>query len=110
MNDKQIWLSVAVIALITSALRFLPFWIFIGNRPIPGIIQKLGNRLPSAIMGMLIIYCLKDTNFSLPVYWLPALISTGIVIASYIWKRNTLLSIISGTLCHMLLLQAGIFT
>lgn len=109
MNEQHIWLSVAIIALITSGLRFLPFWVFNANHPLPGIIQKLGKRLPSAIMGMLVVYCLKDLNFSSPPLWFPALASTFVVTVSYIWKRNTLLSIIAGTLCHMLLSQAGIF-
>ena len=96
---------IAVIALVTAALRFLPFFIFRGNRKTPKYIEYLGKVLPYAIMGMLVVYCLKDTYFTSLEGFLPPLISCGVVAVLYVWKRNTLLSIIAGTLCNMLLLQ-----
>ena len=64
MNDKYIWLAVAIIALVTALIRFLPFMVFGGKRKVPKIIERLGGMLPYAIMGMLVVYCLKDTSFT----------------------------------------------
>lgn len=105
MPDKYVWLTVAIIALITAALRFLPFLIFRSDSKTPKIIQKLSTVLPYAIMGMLVIYCLKDTDFGSISGFLPALISSLVVAGLHFWKRNTLLSIVSGTVCYMLMVQ-----
>ena len=58
------WLIVAVIALVTALLRFLPFIIFSDSKKTPRIIEKLSKSLPYAIMGMLVIYCLKGISFT----------------------------------------------
>lgn len=105
MSELHSWYAVAVIAFVTALLRFLPFVIFNGNRKTPKIIEKLSKILPCAVMGMLVVYCLKDVNFSDTSGYLPAVISSLVVGALYIWKRNTLISIICGTVCHMLLVQ-----
>ena len=96
---------VAVAALVTAGLRFLPFLLFGENRKTPQIITYLGTVLPFAIMGMQVVYCLKDVSFSAPGGWLPQLIGCLVVAGLHIWKRNTLLSIGAGTLCYMLLVQ-----
>ena len=96
---------VAVAALVTAGLRFLPFLLFGENRKTPQIITYLGTVLPFAIMGMLVVYCLKDVSFSAPGGWLPQLIGCLVVAGLHIWKRNTLLSIGAGTLCYMLLVK-----
>ncbi len=99
------FLIVAVVALVTALLRFLPFLVFDDRRPVPQVIQYLGSVLPYAVMAMLVVYCLKGVSFVSLGGWLPALISVLIVVALHIWKRNTLLSIISGTACYMLLIR-----
>lgn len=96
---------VIVIALVTAATRFLPFWIFRGNKPTPKLITYLGQVLPFAIMGMLVVYCLKDVQLFAYPYSIPELCGIVIVAALHIWKRNTLLSIGVGTVCYMLLVQ-----
>lgn len=108
MNDPRLWLSVAVIALVTAAIRFLPFLLFRNGRKTPPVIEKLKNALPAAVMGMLVVYCLKDTSFASLSGWLPPLIACTLVTLSYLWKRNTLLSILLGTVSYMLLVQ-GVF-
>lgn len=56
-------------------------------------------------MGMLVVYCLKDVRFGSGPDFLPALIACAVVGVLYVWKRNTLLSILAGTLSYMLLVQ-----
>ena len=105
MTDLQIWYAVAVIALVTAALRFLPFLILGKNRKTPRMVEKLGRILPYAIMGMLVVYCLKGTSFTSAAGFVPALIACLAVGVLYVWKRNTLVSIVSGTVCYMILVQ-----
>lgn len=106
MKDTYVWLAVAVIALVTALLRFLPFAVFNGKRRVPAVIEGLGKILPCAVMGMLVVYCLKDTTFTSLGGFLPALISCLVVGGLHVWKRNTLLSILAGTVCYMILVQA----
>ena len=94
---------IAVMAIVTMLLRFLPFMIF--RKDTPEYISYLGQVLPAALIGMLVIYCLKDTSFMEAPHGLPELISAGIVVALQAWKRNPLLSILSGTVIYMLLVQ-----
>ena len=98
-------LLIAVAVLVTMATRFLPFLIFGEKRKTPPIIEYLGKVLPCAIMGMLVVYCLKDVSFLSAPFGLPELIACGVVAALHMWKRNSLLSIGGGTVCYMLLVQ-----
>ena len=105
MNKLHSILLIAVMAAVTMGLRCLPFFIFKGGRKTPEIIVYLGKVLPYAIMGMLVVFCFKDTVVMTFPYALPELLSAAVVVLLHIWKRNTLLSIVSGTLCYMILVQ-----
>ena len=96
---------IAVIALVTAATRFLPFLIFGGKRKTPALILYLGKVLPCAILGMLVIYCLKDISVSSFPFGLPELLGVGAVALLHIWKRNSLISIGGGTVLYMILVQ-----
>jgi len=98
-------LLIVVAVLVTMATRFLPFLIFGEKRKTPPIIEYLGTVLPFAIMGMLVIYCLKDVSLLRFPYGLPELLACAVVVALHVWKRNSLLSIGGGTVCYMLLVQ-----
>lgn len=104
MNNKQVLISIAIMAVVTAALRFLPFLIFSGKKT-PKVITYLGKVLPYAMMGMLVVYCLKDMSFSSVDNFVPEIIASAVVVLSYLIKKNTLISIISGTVCYMLLVQ-----
>ena len=105
MDNLRSILMVAVIALVTAALRFLPFLIFREGTPLPKWLTYLSKVLPHAIMGMLVVYCLKDVSFSANPFGIPEIIGCATVALLHIWKRNTLLSIGIGTVCYMLLVQ-----
>ena len=98
MRDLQTAILIGVVALVTLLLRFLPFLVFNGKREAPRYILFLGDKLPYAIMGMLIIYCLRNVTFTA--------VGVLIVAALHIWRRNTLLSILGGTVVYMVLVQA----
>lgn len=105
MNKMHAALIVAVVAFVTAGLRFLPFLIFGENRKTPPLITYLGQVLPYAIMGMLVVYCLKDVTLIRAPFGIPELIGCAVVALLHLWKRNTLLSIGVGTVCYMLLVQ-----
>lgn len=105
MDKLHSVMLIAVVAAVTIGLRFLPFLIFGEKRQTPPIIVYLGQVLPYAIMGMLVVYCLKDIRLTTAPFGIPEAIGCGIVALLHIWKRNTLLSIGAGTVCYMLLVQ-----
>lgn len=105
MIDIHSVLIVVVAVLATLLTRFLPFWIFRGGRKIPQIVTDLGKVLPYAIMGMLVVYCLKDVTPLAYPYSIPELLGCGAVVALHVWKRNSLLSIGAGTAFYMILVQ-----
>ncbi len=96
---------VAVMALVTMLLRFLPFIVF--RKKVPGYVVYLGEVLPPAIIGMLVIYCLKDVDLLSGSHGIPEMIAAACVVALQAWKRNSLLSILAGTAVYMLLVQAA---
>lgn len=105
MNNTHAFLIVVIAAAVTILLRFLPFLIFSEGKTTPPVISYLGQVLPYAIMGMLVVYCLKSVSFLSAPFGIPEFIGCGIVAGLHIWKRNTLLSIGAGTVCYMLLVQ-----
>ena len=105
MSNVHAMLIVAVAGIVTVALRFLPFLIFGGDRKTPAFISYLGKVLPYAIMAMLVVFCLKNVSLVSAPYGLPELISCALVVFLHVRKRNTLISIIGGTVCYMVLVQ-----
>ena len=95
---------VAAIALVSAALRFLPALVFRGKET-PKSIIYLGDVLPYAIMGMLLVYCLKATPILTAPHGLPELIAVLVTVLLQLWRRNSLLSMVVGTIVYMLLLQ-----
>lgn len=96
---------IAVMALVTLATRFLPFLIFGEKRKTPEWVLYLGKVLPCAVMGMLVIYCLKDVSVLQFPHGLPELIGIAAVALLHLWKKNTLLSVGVGTVFYMVLVQ-----
>lgn len=96
---------VAAIAAVTALTRFLPFLLFGGKKQPPKAILYLGRVLPCAIMGMLVVYCLRNVTPLSPPYGVPELIGVVLAVLLHVWKRNTLLSIGGSTVVYMLLVQ-----
>lgn len=105
MTLTQQIITIAAVVLGTMLTRFLPFVIFKSDKPTPKYIKYLGNYLPLAVFGMLVVYCLKGVNIVSGSHGLPELISIAAVILLHKWKRQMLLSVAGGTLCYMLLVQ-----
>lgn len=105
MTLTQQIVTVALCVLGTMSTRFLPFILFSEKRPTPKYIQYLGRALPSAIFGMLVIYCLKNVNVFTGSHGLPELIAIAATVGLHLWRKQMLLSIAGGTVCYMLLVQ-----
>lgn len=110
MNNLPVsfWRSVVIIVLValtTLATRAIPFIIFPQGKKIPKAVEYLGKVLPPAVIGMLVVYCLKSVNpLSFP-FGLPELIAGAVVVILHVWRRNNLLSIGTGTILYMFLIQ-----
>ena len=105
MTLMQQVLTIAICALGTMLTRFLPFLLFPADKPTPKYVQYLGNVLPAAVFGLLIVYCLKNVSLFSGSHGLPELIAIAVVVGLHYWKRQMLLSIAGGTICYMLLVQ-----
>ena len=102
-NAMKSSLLIAVMAIVTILLRFIPFLMF--RKHTPQYILYLGKVLPQAIIGMLVVFCLKDISPSGHLSGIPELTAVACVAGAQAWKRNSLLSILSGTVVYMLLIQ-----
>ena len=94
---------IAVMASCTMLLRFLPFILF--SKGTPKVVLYLGDVLPCAMIAMLVVYCLRGLDFGAPPHGLPEILSIALTAGLHKWKRSTLLSVLAGTLCYMLLLR-----
>ena len=95
---------IGVISVVTWLLRAFPFLLF-GSRPLPKTIQYLGKVLPPAIMTVLVLYCLRDTSFVQAPYGVPEVVACALVVVLQILRKNMYLSILSGTICYMILIR-----
>lgn len=97
---------IAVVSVITFSTRAIPFLLFPKGKEIPPLVKYLGAVLPPAVIGMLVIYCLKDVSMFAYPYAAPELIAGIVVVILHVWKRNNLLSIGVGTVLYMFLVQS----
>ena len=105
LSVKQTVIVVLVAAVCTFATRLFPFALFGGKKEVPKFVRYLGDILPTAIIGVLIVYCLKDfTGGDINVI-LPQIIAVALTAGVHLWRKNTLLSIAVGTIGYMLLIN-----
>ncbi|MDD3230141.1 MAG: branched-chain amino acid transporter permease [Oscillospiraceae bacterium] len=98
-------MTVGLIVLATALTRFLPFWVFSEGKKTPDYVVYLGRVLPYAVIGLLVVYCLRSVDLSAPPFGAAELAGVVVTAALHWWKNNTLLSIAGGTACYMLLAQ-----
>ncbi|MBQ8995540.1 MAG: AzlD domain-containing protein [Oscillospiraceae bacterium] len=104
-RPSYLLVSILVAFFVTFMLRALPFMFFNGEKKMPIWLEQLGKALPSSIMAVLVVYCLKGVKGDPIGIGLPSLVASLIVVLSYKWRRNTFLSIILGTTLYMVLLR-----
>lgn len=105
MSLIQVVIMIWMVILGTMITRFLPFCIFTSDKPTPKYVQYLGKMIPSAALGMLVIYCLKDVSLFRGNHGVPELISIIIVVLLHLWKKQMMISIVGGTISYMVFIQ-----
>ena len=105
MPNVRVLSMIAVISAVTILVRFLPFLVFGKSKKTPPFLVYLGRVLPYAIMGMLVVYCLRGVSVTVAPHGLPELVACAVVVLLHVWRRNTLVSILGGTVTYMLLVQ-----
>lgn len=105
LSTSQAVIIIIVAAVCTFATRLFPFALFGGKKEVPEFVKYLGDILPVAIIGVLIVYCLKDFTTGNIHVIAPQFIAAAATAGVHIWKRNTLLSIAVGTIGYMLLIH-----
>ena len=105
LNGTETLLIILVTALGIQATRWLPFLVFPEKKEPPAWVLYLGRVLPAAMMGLLVVYCLRNVSPTAPSRGLPELLATAAVVLMHRWKENVLLSIAGGTALYMLLVQ-----
>lgn len=95
-----------VMGLAVLITRIVPVLIFGRGEKVPDFILYLGDVVPYTAMGLLIVYCLKDVSLFAAPHGLPEVIALAVVTVTYLWKRNTILSVVTGTLLYMFLVQS----
>lgn len=98
-------ITILLCAAATMLTRFLPFLLFGHSDHVPPIITYLGKALPSAVFAMLVMYCLKNVSITVSPFGIPELIGITATALIHLWKRNTLLSMFTGTLFYMLVIR-----
>ena len=89
----------------TMLTRFLPFILFPANKPTPPVVLYLGKMLPAAVMALLVVFSFKDVEFLSGYHGAPELLATVLIIGLQVSLKNVLLTIASGTIFYMLLVQ-----
>ena len=105
LTPMQTLLMILAVAAGTQLTRWLPFLLFPEDRRPPAVVTYLGRVLPAAVMGLLVVYCLKGVNWLSAPHGAPELLAIAAVVGLHTWKRNVLLSIAGGTALYMLLVQ-----
>ena len=105
LNFIQSLVIICMVALATQITRWMPFLVFSGGRRLPRVVEDLGRLLPPAMMGLLVVYSLRNTDLLTDSHGLPEAIAVAVTAGLHLWKRSTLLSILAGTAVYMLLVQ-----
>ena len=104
MTTSSMILIIAICGICTFLTRIIPFLIF-GNREVPKPVTYLGKVLPMSVMTILVIYCIKDIQFTSLSGFIPTVAGIAVTALLHLWKKNTFLSIVCGTVVYMILIQ-----
>ena len=106
LSPIETLIIIVVIVFATLLIRFSPFFLFPENKEVPEFITYLGKCLPPAMMGLLVVYCLRNTVVTSMPFGLPELLAVSFIVIVHKWKNNFLLSLGGSTLLYMFLVQS----
>lgn len=104
LSTPQVGTIVALVTLATLITRFAPFVLFAGKKHHPAV-EYLGRTLPYAVVGLLVVFSLKDVSLTTSGYGIPEALAILSIVLLHVWKRNVLLSIGGGTAIYMILIH-----
>ena len=105
VDYRHALIIILIMGLVTLATRIVPVLVFGRGEKVPDYIMYLGRTVPYTAMGLLIAYCLRDISFTSASHAIPEIIAMAVVIGSYLWKRNSIFSVVVGTVIYMFLVQ-----
>ena len=109
MTVVQQVISIAIAAVANFFTRVVPFLVFgrqrNGKEELSPFIEGLGNFLPPAIMGMLVVYCFRNVHLLSGNFGLPEIIASIITILVHLRKRSMCLSLLVGTISYIILVN-----
>lgn len=104
MTVTEAILAMFCIALVIFAERLFPFVLF--SKRAPGRLIHIFERyVPPVVMLGLLIYSLRSVSFAEPALWVPPVAGVTFSAATYVWKKNTFISIFGATILYMVLLR-----
>ena len=109
MRLNFIIIVIFVCALIIFSERAFPFVLFSKTNP-PKIIKIIQKFIPTMVISCLLVYCLKDVTFTDKngLYlkgFIPSFSALFVTLGLQLWRKNTLLSILCGTVIYMVFLR-----
>ena len=104
LTIPQVICAVLVSALVIFATRLFPFVIFSKKAP-PKVMDIIALFLPPMMIAILLVYCLKDANLTSKPFGIPEILSLLLTVSLHLWKKNSMLSIFSGTILYMILIR-----
>jgi branched-subunit amino acid transport protein AzlD len=104
LSTPQVGMIVVLVTVATLITRFTPFLLFSGKKQHPAI-EYLGRTLPYAVVGLLVVFSLKDVRLADAAHGIPEALAILAIVLLHFWKRNVLLSIGAGTVIYMILIR-----
>ena len=96
---------IALLFLLVIVTRFLPFWMeSFFERSV--LLRNIGALLPGTIMLLLALNLFKTVSFLTYPYGVPELVSVGIAVGLFLWKRNLLFAFLPSTLIYLVIVNA----
>jgi len=105
LTTWQLLITVIAVAGGTALTRFISFLIFPPGKEAPAFIKRLQSLLPCAIIGMLVVYCMRNVDVFSGSRGMPEAIAAIGIILLHFWRKNSMLSILGGTALYMVLVQ-----
>jgi len=102
LSLKMALLASLCIALVIFSERLFPFALFSRKDP-PPLIRFIEKYIPSMVIAILIVYCLKDMSFSSAPYGVPYLVGVGAAVLLHLTLKNPMVSIFGSTIIYMIL-------
>lgn len=105
MTTTEHIITIATAIIAVQLCRWVAFWVFPAHRPVPDFVQYLGKALPSAVFGLLVVYCYKNVDVFSEHHGMAEFIAGLVVVALHLWRKNMFISIGAGTVLYMVLVQ-----